>query len=82
VTPKTCIFRGFGVAVNHHGVAASTIGTLPMGPDGQPLSAYLLYITSRLTTAVTVSHYLCGTEDVQSGETGNWPPSQTFHKVV
>jgi len=23
VTPKTCIFRGFGAAVNHHSVAAS-----------------------------------------------------------
>jgi len=25
VTPKTCIFRGFGAAVNHHSVAASSV---------------------------------------------------------
>jgi len=44
-----------------------TIGTLPMGPDGQPPSAYLLYLASQLATAVTASYYLCGIEDVQSG---------------
>ena len=67
MTPKTCIFRGFGAAVNHHSVAASTIGTLPMGPDGQPPSAYLLYLASQLTTAVPASYYLCGIKDVQDG---------------
>ena len=25
MTPKTCIFRGFGAAMNHHSIAASLI---------------------------------------------------------